>query len=661
MAGRKLRIFISYARKDRELLDRLIKHLAPLEDEGLIEHWTDLAIEPGDRWDERINAELDSADIILLLISADFLASRYIRTVELKRALDREARREAVVIPVILRPAEWEKSAIGHLQALPTGGRAVTKWGNRDDAFLSIEKGVREVAIRLHRDLESADTSAGRVDSAFAASERAAQERVAPEERVLDAAIAKKIPLGKPSDLTVMIRESGSSGLKAILGQDDEYSSNPEDVRSKPFEITFPRDERGQRQPAMLQVQIEAPDFEPGFLTAQIAVPPQGDSAVYPFLLTPLFPGELVINVRVYSAEGQQIARILRIISEASDRVVSHGRVLTSIPISASEAAANMSGSPVVAAPPAPPPPRTHPSPGALPAPPARARRRFTGKPYIYSAAAGLLVVVGVGYFTGSGEKPYVAYQPVASTPSINLSHEDDIARLIGPPLSSWPPEIHPQPAKSIAPVLFFNDYRKASEAAQRGDLKTAARYYQFAADRTEVDDEFRSLALSGLATADLALADEAPLTKRQDYLNSAVSVAQKMAELKPESGHSWYLTGIALDRSGNLQEAETAFRKATALEPSTARNWDALGRVLSKAKKPDDAAKALEQAVKLDPQNVDARLLLAATLLPSDPLQAKQQLTTLKGNKSITGTKLTALNRLNQRLAAAEPPSRTN
>jgi hypothetical protein len=88
----RVRIFISYSRKDRDHLDRLLTHLAPMQSEGLIEPWTDLAIEPGDDWDRQIGSELELANIVLLLVSANLLASKYINAIELKRALEREKR-----------------------------------------------------------------------------------------------------------------------------------------------------------------------------------------------------------------------------------------------------------------------------------------------------------------------------------------------------------------------------------------------------------------------------------------------------------------------------------------------------------------------------------------------------------------------------------------
>ena len=98
-----LEVFYSYSHKDEALRDELEKHLALLKRQGLITNWHDRRIGAGDEWRDQIDAHARSAQIILLLISADFLASDYCYDVEMKLALERHAAHEAVVIPIILR------------------------------------------------------------------------------------------------------------------------------------------------------------------------------------------------------------------------------------------------------------------------------------------------------------------------------------------------------------------------------------------------------------------------------------------------------------------------------------------------------------------------------------------------------------------------------
>lgn len=139
------RIFISYAHEDEELRNRLEVHLAVLKRQGFVKVWHDRKIAPGDDIDEEINAELNRADIILLLVSPDFIASEYCYGIEVKRALERHKERTARLIPVILRPCSWRRTGFGKYAAIPTDGQAVTRWEDRDEAFLNIEEFICKV------------------------------------------------------------------------------------------------------------------------------------------------------------------------------------------------------------------------------------------------------------------------------------------------------------------------------------------------------------------------------------------------------------------------------------------------------------------------------------------------------------------------------------
>ena len=123
-----LEVFFSYAHTDEDLLNKLLVHLSGMRREGLITPWHDRRIEAGETWSEHIDTHLDTADIILLLISADFIASDYCYSVEMTRALECNARKEARVVPVILRPCDWSKQPFASLQALPTKAKPVTIW-----------------------------------------------------------------------------------------------------------------------------------------------------------------------------------------------------------------------------------------------------------------------------------------------------------------------------------------------------------------------------------------------------------------------------------------------------------------------------------------------------------------------------------------------------
>ena len=143
-------LFFSYSHTDEQLRDELEKHLSMLRREGTIDSWHDRRIIPGQQLDHAIDRHLQAADIILLLISSDFLASDYCYDVEVRRAMERHEGADASVIPVILRPCDWRAAPFGRLLALPRDGKPVTLWPNQDEAFLSVAAGIR-VAVAARR------------------------------------------------------------------------------------------------------------------------------------------------------------------------------------------------------------------------------------------------------------------------------------------------------------------------------------------------------------------------------------------------------------------------------------------------------------------------------------------------------------------------------
>jgi len=142
-----IKIFFSYAHEDELLRNELAKQLSLLKRTGQIEDWHDRRIIAGADWSSAINEHLDTADIILVLVSPDFFHSDYCYSIELRRALERHEAGEARVIPVILRAVVWEDAPFSNLQALPTDARPVTSWPNRDEAFKDIVQGI-SAAVR---------------------------------------------------------------------------------------------------------------------------------------------------------------------------------------------------------------------------------------------------------------------------------------------------------------------------------------------------------------------------------------------------------------------------------------------------------------------------------------------------------------------------------
>ncbi|MEH2080846.1 MAG: TIR domain-containing protein [Nostoc sp.] len=144
-----LKVVCSYSHNDEPLKDELTKHLTMLERQGIISTWHDRKIPPGREWDGEINENLNTADIILLLVSSDFIYSKYCWDVEVTKAIERHEAEEACVIPIILRNVFWQDAPFAKLQALPKNALPIMSWSNQDDTFTNVAQGIKFAAEQL--------------------------------------------------------------------------------------------------------------------------------------------------------------------------------------------------------------------------------------------------------------------------------------------------------------------------------------------------------------------------------------------------------------------------------------------------------------------------------------------------------------------------------
>jgi CheY-like chemotaxis protein len=148
-------LFYSYAHEDEALRDELRGHLKILERRGLLSSWHDREIKPGEDWHAKIDEQLQMADLVLLLVSKDFIESDYIFGNELTVAMQRHQAGFATVVPIIVRaididPEDREALPFLSLQGLPTDMRPVTSWSNRDEAWTNVAKGLRATVKVIH-------------------------------------------------------------------------------------------------------------------------------------------------------------------------------------------------------------------------------------------------------------------------------------------------------------------------------------------------------------------------------------------------------------------------------------------------------------------------------------------------------------------------------
>ncbi|GHO84900.1 toll/interleukin-1 receptor domain-containing protein [Dictyobacter formicarum] len=148
-AMNSINIFYCYASEDKDLQNELNKHLRPLIRQYRLKIREGSDISPGAEWEKEIQAMIDTAHVILLLVSPDSISSAYIYEREIPRAIERHKAGDAYVIPVILRPVDWQEAMFSNLPVLPKDARPVITWPNRDEAFLDIAKGIRKVIDKI--------------------------------------------------------------------------------------------------------------------------------------------------------------------------------------------------------------------------------------------------------------------------------------------------------------------------------------------------------------------------------------------------------------------------------------------------------------------------------------------------------------------------------
>ena len=175
------KLFTIYAREDAQYLEELRGQLRPLEHAGRIKVWSDREINPGVDWEREIVQNLDTADIILILVSAAYYNSAYIHEKEIKYAINRHERGETKVLPVIVRPCHFlDDPVISRLQVLPTDGKPVTDrrhWQERDDAWLDVVAGVKKTLNLLDADISDKEQAKEQEKQAARRREREAKER----------------------------------------------------------------------------------------------------------------------------------------------------------------------------------------------------------------------------------------------------------------------------------------------------------------------------------------------------------------------------------------------------------------------------------------------------------------------------------------------------
>ena len=233
-AAAPVTLFYSYAHEDEALRDELQGHLKLLERRGLLAPWHDRKIVPGADWSGAIDSYLRSAELVLLLVSKDFIESDYIMGTELAVAMQRHAAHAAVVVPIIVRAVDFDPDDAQDLpflklQGLPTDLRPVTSWPNRDEAWTNVAKGLRATVKGIRESRPAASAADGLAD--FPAAEALARRPVELVRQLIERGVGaphvEKAPADDPlldrvvADVSQQIVQAGLQRSAPPLGEND--------------------------------------------------------------------------------------------------------------------------------------------------------------------------------------------------------------------------------------------------------------------------------------------------------------------------------------------------------------------------------------------------------------------------------------------------------
>jgi Effector-associated domain 11/TIR domain len=145
--NREQRMFISYSKSDRAYLDRFKSQLKPLERGGKLRTWDDTQLVPGEVWEQAIERELQAADIIVFLVSADLLNTDFIWEKELPIALARQSSQTARIVPILLRPCGWEDTEFAQFSMLPPKGKPIAAYSPEDEGWQLVYEQIKRLTL----------------------------------------------------------------------------------------------------------------------------------------------------------------------------------------------------------------------------------------------------------------------------------------------------------------------------------------------------------------------------------------------------------------------------------------------------------------------------------------------------------------------------------
>jgi hypothetical protein len=247
MSKQAVEIFIAYARRDSAYLEELRTHFAPLVRSGRVRIWYDGEIQPGTVWESAIKEHLHQADIILLLLSADAIASDYFYEKEVADALQRHEQGEARVVPFILRACAWKATALAELQAIPKDGKPVTAWKERDDAYADAVESLWHIVAQIEQERSAQAEAAAQEKAAQREAERRQEEEARRRrEAAAEAERAEQERLRREAEaqqrrLAEERRQKEAAEQNALLARQAEYARHIAEAQKHLRRRNWPR------------------------------------------------------------------------------------------------------------------------------------------------------------------------------------------------------------------------------------------------------------------------------------------------------------------------------------------------------------------------------------------------------------------------------------
>lgn len=440
------------------------------------------------------------------------------------------------------------------------------------------------------------------------------------QQRALEAAIAKRVPVGRSTELLAMVRRTDSGGLRALVEIDDSYGLTKEDIRAKPFELDFPLDAIGAPQPIELTLRVDSPDFEPKQQSKKVLVPPDGDSEPCSFVLTPMKPGGLFLSLEVLHGDRYLAARPIRTEAEVTDQeVIPSAKNLVSIPLLVVVYRPETERVQSVT-----PPAQFRPAPQPL------APGEQTGffeidnlikqpQPRVATAAEIPPAVTGVTSAAPAAAQhlpdDFQPSIPVKSS-SIGLGH----AEL--PTVAQTDSSLPYGPSTVAAPKSGSRAKLLASLAILVVTLVAGGNWYYMSRGRSSQPVEQASPAFVPPTTSAPANTSEA-----QAHLNSgnyfydqrnmenAVQEYREAIRLAPDYAEAHYRLGNALYNLHNVDGAAAEYREVIRLKPDDAAAHFHLGNALYSRHDWDGAVAEYRQAIRLSPDDPEAHYKLGIAL----------------------------------------------